>query len=188
MFYMGVGNLPGIVARLTQNGRSPDTPVALIGQGTLPPSGSLKGTLATIVGRVEEAKLKPPAIICGGRGQPPPRPPVVRAQAAVRADRGGDAVPYPGQRPGRRAARARGQGTALPHDPDCRARRPRPAPGRRPGIAAFDWILFTSVNAVDSVFAALAARGLDSRALAGVRVRGNRTRTAGAAPGPRPPP
>ena len=171
VFYMGVGNLPGIVARLTQNGRSPDTPVALIGQGTLPTQRVIEGTLASIVGRVEEAKLKPPAIILVGEVVSLRRelqwferkPLFGRTVVVTRARTQASDL----------AAGLRALGARVLLFPTLRIVEPAdPAPlqdaVRR--IADFDWILFASSNAVDRVFAVLAAAGRDTRALAGVRV------------------
>ena len=66
VFYMGVKNLPYIVEKLIENGRSPETPVALIRWGTMPYQETVSGTLANIVEKVKEKKLKPPAIIVVG--------------------------------------------------------------------------------------------------------------------------
>ena len=65
-FYMGVGNLSGIVENLVRYGRKPETPVALIRHGTLPTQEVVEGTLATIVERVRAVGLKPPAITLVG--------------------------------------------------------------------------------------------------------------------------
>jgi len=66
VFYMGVKNLPNIVKNLIDNGRSPDTPIALIRWGTTPQQQTVVGTLADIVEKVEKVGLKPPAIIVVG--------------------------------------------------------------------------------------------------------------------------
>ena len=47
-FYMGVANLPYICDNLIANGKSKDTPVALIQWGTFGRQKTLEGTLATI--------------------------------------------------------------------------------------------------------------------------------------------
>jgi uroporphyrin-III C-methyltransferase len=64
VFLMGVHSLPLIVASLVEAGRSPDTPVALIEQGTLPEQTVVTGTLADILEKATD--LKPPAIIIVG--------------------------------------------------------------------------------------------------------------------------
>jgi len=64
VFLMGVHNLQTIVAALMDAGRSPETPVALIEQGTLPEQTVVTGTLADIL--IKAADIHPPAIIIVG--------------------------------------------------------------------------------------------------------------------------
>jgi uroporphyrin-III C-methyltransferase len=64
VFLMGVHNLEAIVTSLTDAGRSPETPVALIQQGTLPEQKVVTGTLADILEKA--AEIKPPSIIIVG--------------------------------------------------------------------------------------------------------------------------
>ena len=64
VFLMGVHNLPTIVNSLTGAGRSPETPVALIEQGTLAEQKVVTGTLADIIEK--SAEVLPPAIIIVG--------------------------------------------------------------------------------------------------------------------------
>jgi len=66
VFYMGVGNLPVIVKKLKDVGRSGETPAALVRWGTRANQETVTGTLDTIVDLVEEARLKPPALIIVG--------------------------------------------------------------------------------------------------------------------------
>ncbi len=55
VFLMGMKNLPEIVTKLLEHGRSPDTPVAVIKEGTRPEQETVAGTLEDIVGKVERA-------------------------------------------------------------------------------------------------------------------------------------
>lgn len=73
VFLMGINNLPVIVSSLVAAGRLPETPAALIEQGTLPVQRVVAGTLADIVGKSQA--IKPPAIIIIGE--------VVRLHAAI---------------------------------------------------------------------------------------------------------
>mgnify|MGYP005846821861 CR=1 FL=1 len=66
VIYMGVHNLPHIVAELCQAGLKDETPVALIRWGTRPDQEELVGTLATIVEQVEAAQFGSPAIVVFG--------------------------------------------------------------------------------------------------------------------------
>jgi uroporphyrinogen III methyltransferase/synthase len=64
VFLMPVRNLARIVARLLENGRSPQTPAALIHRGTQPQQKTVTGTLENIVERTQE--IKPPAAFVVG--------------------------------------------------------------------------------------------------------------------------
>jgi uroporphyrinogen III methyltransferase/synthase len=64
VFLMGVKNLPCIVEQLIAAGRPPETPVAMIRQGTHSEQVTVTGTLADIVERA--AGIRPPAIIVIG--------------------------------------------------------------------------------------------------------------------------
>lgn len=166
VFLMGVKNLPHIVRNLTENGRSPDTPVALVRWGTTPKQVSLSGTLATIVEQVEAAGLKAPAIIVVGdvvrlrermqwfehRPLLGKRIVVTRArhQASdlVRrlADLGAECLEYP---------------TIEISPPDDW----QPLDAAIAKLSDYDWIVFTSVNGVQFFFDRLFENGRDVRAL-----------------------
>jgi uroporphyrin-III C-methyltransferase len=64
VFLMGVHNLDLIVTSLVKAGKSEDTAIALIEQGTLPGQRVVTGTLADILEKATE--IKPPAIIIIG--------------------------------------------------------------------------------------------------------------------------
>ncbi|MDW7674372.1 MAG: uroporphyrinogen-III C-methyltransferase [Bacillota bacterium] len=66
IFLMGMGNLPKIVAKLIEHGRAKDTPIALIRWGTRPEQQTLVGNLDNIVQKSTEAQFKNPAIIIVG--------------------------------------------------------------------------------------------------------------------------
>jgi uroporphyrinogen III methyltransferase / synthase len=66
VFLMGVKNLPEIVDQLIKNGKSPETPVALVRWGTTSRQETVSGFLSDIVEKVRAAKLKAPAIIVIG--------------------------------------------------------------------------------------------------------------------------
>ncbi len=66
VFLMGVKNLPLIVDKLIEHGRSSDTPIALIRWGTTTRQETIVGTLADVVDKVKKANLKPPAITIVG--------------------------------------------------------------------------------------------------------------------------
>ncbi|HEX9459752.1 MAG TPA: uroporphyrinogen-III C-methyltransferase, partial [Thermoanaerobaculia bacterium] len=57
VFLMGFANLPMITRKLTENGVSPDRPVAVISKATTRDQRTVTGTLATIEAKVAEANL-----------------------------------------------------------------------------------------------------------------------------------
>lgn len=66
VFYMGLVGLPIICQELVAHGRAPDTPVALIQQGTTPEQRVIVGTLADLPARVAEAGVRAPTLIIVG--------------------------------------------------------------------------------------------------------------------------
>jgi uroporphyrinogen III methyltransferase/synthase len=73
---MAVGRLPGIIARLRQEGRLDSTPCALIERGTWPQQRTLTGTLGTMAASARHARVQAPAILVIGN--------VVRLRPQVR--------------------------------------------------------------------------------------------------------
>jgi uroporphyrinogen III methyltransferase/synthase len=63
---MGVGNLEKITTTLLEHGRPVDTPVAVVANGTTIWQEEARGTLQDICQKVKEAKIKAPAIIIVG--------------------------------------------------------------------------------------------------------------------------
>ena len=67
VFYMGIGNLEPNMKKLMENGRSPDTPVALIRWGTTSNQETIIGTIKDIAEKAKQANFKAPAItVVGG--------------------------------------------------------------------------------------------------------------------------
>jgi uroporphyrin-III C-methyltransferase/precorrin-2 dehydrogenase/sirohydrochlorin ferrochelatase len=66
VFYMGVAQMPRIVARLKEAGASPDHPAALIERGSLADQRVLRGTLGTIVELARIHEVQPPALLIVG--------------------------------------------------------------------------------------------------------------------------
>jgi len=162
VFYMGVGNLPEIAARLIENGRSADTPVAVVRWGTKPEQETVTGTLTTIADDVKRANLKPPAITVVGD--------VVRLRERLRWF---DNKPLFGKRIV--VTRAREQASALseqlrdagavPIEYPVIAFAPpadwAPLDGALHELDGYDWLIFTSVNGVRYVVERMQALQLD---------------------------
>ncbi len=180
VFFMGVKNLPNIVRELTSNGRSPQTPAALVRWGTTPAQATVSGTLADIVDKVKQAGLAAPAII------------VVGEVVGLR-----EKLAWFERRPlmGRRivVTRSREQASDLVRAlselgaeclecPTIEAAPPDdsgPLDGAIAELARFDWIVFTSVNGVSFFFDRLFHLGRDVRALGHLRTAAIGPATAG---------
>ena len=67
VFLMGLGNLEKITENLIKHGKMPETPVAVIKNGTTAKQETYMGTLGTIAGIVRENNVKAPVIIIIGK-------------------------------------------------------------------------------------------------------------------------
>ena len=171
VFYMGVKRLGENAAALIAGGRDPEEPAAAIERGTWPAQRTVEATLRTIHEAVELAAVKAPALI------------VVGPVAARRADLAWlERRPLHGRTVVVTRARAQASGLAatlrelgaevveLPAiriEPRLEAEEVRTAAAE---IGQYSLLCLTSPNGVRLLFEALAAAGLDSRALAGVTV------------------
>ena len=63
---MAVERIGAVVTELIRHGRSPDTPVSVIADGTLPTQRTINSTLEQVEGLVAEGGIRPPAIIVVG--------------------------------------------------------------------------------------------------------------------------
>jgi len=66
VFLMAVKNIDMITQKLIENGRPPDTPVAVIRWGTRPDQRTIVGTLRDIGAIIKEKDIKPPATMVVG--------------------------------------------------------------------------------------------------------------------------
>jgi uroporphyrinogen III methyltransferase/synthase len=170
-FYMGVKNLPRIVGQLIKHGRSADTPVAVIRWGTKPQQQTITGTLANIVGKVEAAGLKAPAITIVGE--------VVKLREQLNWF---EARPLSGRSIIVTRSRAQSSkfvevletlGAEAVEMPTIKIADPAdfgPLDKAIDDIGSFDWLVFTSVNAVGRFIDRLLTRGRDIRDLKGIRI------------------
>ena len=168
---MGVENLPNIVEKLLEHGRSPETPAALVHRGTWPTQRVVEGTLKDIVRRAKEAKLGPPAVTIIGE--------VALLRQKINWF---DNKPLFGKRI--LVTRAREQASKLSEQlaelgaeavevPAIHIEEPDdygPLDEAVASIQRYGWIVFTSVNGVDGFFRRLHAQGKDTRALARIKM------------------
>lgn len=169
VFLMGVENLPNIVSRLVANGRAPETPVALVRWGTMPCQETLVGTLADIVEKVRAADFKSPAVTVVGE--------VVNLRETLRWF---DNRPLFGKRI--LVTRAREQASelsAMLEEAGAEAVEfpvikiePVDNTDAADRLASFryDWVLFTSANAVSALREQLKQTGRDIRALGAAKL------------------
>jgi uroporphyrinogen III methyltransferase/synthase len=170
VFLMGVKNLPNITDSLMAAGRDPKTPVALVRWGTTPQHKVVTGTLETIVGEAESAKLKPPAIIVVGdvinlretlnwfEKRPLFGKTIVVTRARAQAS---DLVD-----------RLSNLGAECLECPTIKIVPPQdwaPLDEAIDNLHTYDWLVFTSVNGVVFFFERLYERGKDVRALKDIR-------------------
>jgi uroporphyrinogen III methyltransferase/synthase len=171
VIYMGIKNLPIITKKLIENGRDPKTPVAVVRWASTPEQHSVEGTLETITEVVRQEGIKPPALVVVGE--------VVKLRKTL---------DWYEKRPlfGKRiiVTRTREQASELvalleEHGADCLEYSTiniEPVDDYQvldrelKDISSCGWLLFTSLNAVTYFFRRLGDLGLDTRALAGVKV------------------
>ena len=171
VFFMGMKNLQNIVDNLVSHGRNPETPVALIQWGTRTDQRVVTGTLSDIVVRVKEAKLGPPAIIVVGE--------VVRLRQKLNWY---ESKPLFGKRVV--VTRSRGQASVFAEMLTDRGATTVEFPtidvvppaswaeldNALDVIESYQWVIFTSANAVRFFFDRLRSRGKDIRILKGVNI------------------
>jgi uroporphyrinogen III methyltransferase/synthase len=166
VIYMGLTTIGTIAERLMAAGRSGETPAVVVQRATTPRQHTLYGTLETLAALVEMEQLKPPATIvigevAGLRGKLDwfeKQPLFGQTVLVTRAEGQGEE--------GNRQLRRLGA-----HVLDVPVIEIQPPEDSGPlekalgELAVYDWLLFTSANAVTRFFDALFASGRDARAI-----------------------
>ncbi|MDH5297397.1 MAG: uroporphyrinogen-III C-methyltransferase [Desulfobulbaceae bacterium] len=171
IFYMGIKNLPSITENLIKHGRDPQTPVAVVRWASTPIQKSVVGTLTDIAQVVKQENIQPPALVVVGE--------VVKLR---------DTINWFEKRPlfGKRilVTRTREQASDLvrlleDQGADCVegatiAMEPPDSwdelDAALDRIGDYQWLVFSSINAIRYFFERLHARGMDSRDLKGPKV------------------
>jgi uroporphyrinogen III methyltransferase/synthase len=170
VLYMGVKTLPRIAAALIDGGMNANTPAAAVQWGTHPRQRTVRATISTLADAIAREGLTAPVIT------------VIGDVVALR-----DEIAWFDERPlfgkqivvTRASAQAAGVRASLAELgadvlelPALRIEPLDEAPLREAlrDIASFDWMVFTSQNAVQIAWKALRASGRDARSLAHVRV------------------
>ena len=168
---MGWGSLSHVTDTLAREGLAADTPVALVQWGTEPYQRTVVGTISDIVSRAREAGLEPPIVAVIGD--------VVRLRDRLRWF---DNRPLFGKRV--LVTRTRAQAGALSELLFREGAQPLEVPTLEletlddfgeldtavASLPEYDWVVFTSANAVEAVFGRLASMGRDTRSFRAARV------------------
>ncbi|RMH34920.1 MAG: uroporphyrinogen-III C-methyltransferase [Nitrospirae bacterium] len=171
VFLMGMKNLPQITERLIQEGKDPETPVAVIQWGTYARQRTVVGTLRTIAAHARANNMEPPSVIVVGS--------VVRLRDRLNWF---ETRPLFGQRI--LVTRPRAQAHELSKLLIAYGAEPIECPTLDilppehwddvdraiEDLPTYDWLIWTSVNGVQAFLNRLRTRGKDIRRLAGVQV------------------
>ena len=171
VFYMGIGRLEQIAAKLIESGKSPDTPAAIVRCATRPEQTTLTATLGTIYQAAQDADIRPPALLIVSPAIDPDR----RIDWFTQLPLFGKTIAV---------TRSRTQASRIASDLETLGARVleiptidiRPAADPDGAIAiierigGFDQLVFTSPNGVEHFFATLFDAGFDVRVLADVEI------------------
>jgi uroporphyrinogen III methyltransferase/synthase len=163
--FMPLKNVAIIAEQLISTGRDSSTPAALVQSGTSARQRSVFSTLSKIAVDAESAALESPVLLIVGHvtelheqltwfeNRPLFGKRVVVTRARTQASRLVEAL--------------RELGADVFEFPTIQIEPPEEA-APLDDVSTYDWIVLTSVNAVDMLFQRMASAGLDARALAGV--------------------
>lgn len=181
VFLMGISRLSEIIAKLVEQGRPSHTSCAVVMWGTLPCQKTVTGNLSNIILKVKEAGVGSPSIFIVGE--------VVTLRDQLKWF---ENSPLFGKRI--LVTRSREQASVLVETLEKLGADPIEFPSIRiapvqdwslvdkalENISKFDWLIFTSVNAVGIFFERLLNQGKDIRDLKGLKIAaiGDMTRKA----------
>lgn len=171
VFLMGVTALPQITEHLIEAGMDPETPAAVLQEGTTASQKRVLGTLETLAAEAKSAGVRPPAVIVVGEvctlapdlewyGKLP--------LAGVRV-----LLARPRERMNPLAKRLRQKGAQVLEVPAIET---VPIPGQEQLIScmgeleSYDWLVFTSQAGVDRFFQTLEEQNIDIRRLYGRKI------------------
>jgi uroporphyrinogen III methyltransferase / synthase len=169
--YMGVTRLPGLCRTLIREGKSAETPAALIGSGTQAQQRTVVATLADLPEQAALARVGPPALLVIGE--------VIRRRPALCWF---EELPLFGQRvvvtrpfdeADRAAAELEALGAEVLIAPTVEILPPAdhaPIDRAIASIDTFDWLVFTSSNGVRFFLDRLESLGRDLRALGSLKL------------------
>ena len=173
---MAVKNLDKLVEKLIRNGRSPETPVAVVRWGTRPDQKTIVSSLREIVSEVQGKEIKPPAVVVIGD--------VVRLRSTLRWY---EDKPMFGHRILVTREHSTGfepleeLGAEIIEFPTIAIAPPatyEELDGAIERIGSYSWIIFTSANGVKYFLDRFFEQGNDIRDLKGLKICAIGTKTA----------
>ncbi len=178
-----VGSIGEIAAELVAAGRDASTPVSMTRTGTLTTQETIVSTLADIAAEARAAKMTPPAITVVG--------PVVDLRQTLSWFETKPLfgwrvlVPRTKDQAGALSSRLRGFGAVPEEVPTISVEPPRNPQQMDKAVRGlvegrYEWIAFTSVNAVRAVREKFEEYGLDARAFSGLKIAAVGGKTASA--------
>ncbi len=177
----GVNMVGDIAKALVASGRDPETPVAMTRVGTTTEQATVTSTLAGIAADARAARMAPPAVIVVGR--------VVDLRETLSWFETKPLfgwrvlVPRTKDQAGPLVARLRGYGAVPDEVPTISVEAPRNPLQMDKAVRGlvegrYEWIAFTSVNAVKAVREKFEEYGLDARAFSGLKIAAVGDKTA----------
>ena len=178
-----VSSIGEVAAALVAAGRNPETPVAMTRVGTTTEQETLVSTLARVGADVRSSRMTPPAVTVIGD--------VVDLRTALSWFETKPLfgwrvlVPRTKEQAGTLSARLRGYGSVPEEVPTISVEPPRNPQQMDKAIRGlvegrYEWIAFTSVNAVKAVREKFDEYGLDARAFSGLKIAAVGEKTAAA--------
>lgn len=176
-----VGSIGEIAAALIAEGRSPRTPVAMTQTGTTTEQSTVTSTLERIAADARAARIQPPAVTVIGS--------VVDMRETLSWFETKPLfgwrvlVPRTKEQAGSLTARLRGYGAVPEEVPTISVEPPRNPQQMDKAVRGlvegrYEWIAFTSVNAVKAVREKFEEYGLDARAFSGLKIAAVGDKTA----------
>ena len=176
-----VGSIADIAPALIEAGRDPQTPVAMTRVGTTTEQATVTSTLEHIAADARAARMSPPAVTVVGD--------VVNLREALSWFETKPLfgwrvlVPRTKEQAGSLTARLRGYGAVPDEVPTISVEPPRNPLQMDKAVRGlvegrYEWIAFTSVNAVQAVREKFEEYGLDARAFSGLKIAAVGDKTA----------
>lgn len=160
IFLMGMGNLPVIVQQLMKGGKSPDTPAAVVEQGTCIRQRRIDARLGTIAEAAKENQVKSPAVLVVGKAAAFHMVSTIRPLYGRRIGVTGTAAITEKLEKG-----LKDLGAYVYSAPYLKIVSTDILIKRKPEWKSFSWLVFTSANGVDQFFGQLREMGTDIREL-----------------------